>query len=208
MAQYGKFGHESRGDYSEFENDGTYRMEGNATVYDDIKVYASAVKLTGINQPKWTKFRDDGAGSTGVYLLAFDSSKINEVWFQLELDHSWMIKSMVEPHVHWSPGSSRNTGNVVWKLEYTWSDIFEVFPNTVELSTTDAALGTTYNHQYASFGGLTPPAAVVSVSSVLLCRLYRDTGDAADTFTGDAFFIDFGIHIEKDTLGSRSPAGK
>jgi hypothetical protein len=76
------------------------------------------------------------------------------------------------------------------------------------ISVTDAGDGVSYKHQYASFGGLTPPAAVKNVSSILLCRLYRDTADGEDTFTADSFFMDFGIHIEKDTIGSRSPAGK
>jgi len=38
---------------------------------------------------------------------------------------------------------------------------------------------------------------------MLVCRLYRDGGAAADDFGNTAGLLGFDIHFEKDTQGSR-----
>jgi hypothetical protein len=47
-----------------------------------------------------------------------------------------------------------------------------------------------------------------TISSVILMKLYRNSSDAADTYTGLAYFIEFDIHYQSDTPGSRTQGAK
>jgi len=47
-----------------------------------------------------------------------------------------------------------------------------------------------------------------TLSSMLICRLYRDPADAADTYPQDVAFLQFDVHYEIDSLGSETEYGK
>jgi hypothetical protein len=46
------------------------------------------------------------------------------------------------------------------------------------------------------------------ISSMLVCRLHRDAGKGADTLAAAVAFLEFDVHFEIDTLGSRTPTAK
>jgi len=94
---------------------------------------------------------------------------------------------------------------MVWNMEYTWANFQEVFPSTTTLSGTETI---SEANQYKSLitpvpdtGGI--DATGKKISSILKCRLYRDPGDSADTFNGDAFILSIDFHIEVNMVGSR-----
>jgi hypothetical protein len=43
----------------------------------------------------------------------------------------------------------------------------------------------------------------LGISTVLVCRLFRATGDGNDTFANEVGLLGFDFHYEKDTQGSR-----
>ena len=90
-----------------------------------------------------------------------------------------------------------------WQFEYIVQDVDGTFAGTAETETiTDAADGTALKHQIAAFSAINGSA--LSISALLICRLTRlSTSDGADTFTGNACFLEFDFHFQKDTLGSR-----
>ena len=57
----------------------------------------------------------------------------------------------------------------------------------------------------ANYVSLTQDGAL---SSMLICRLYRDPADAADTYPQDVAFLQFDVHYEIDSLGSETEYGK
>jgi hypothetical protein len=59
----------------------------------------------------------------------------------------------------------------------------------------------TGQHLITSLG--TIPGTNLGISTILVCRLYRATGDASDTFANEVGLLGFDIHYEKDTEGSR-----
>ncbi|MFC1878993.1 hypothetical protein ACFLZW_03685 [Chloroflexota bacterium] len=67
---------------------------------------------------------------------------------------------------------------------------------------TDAADGTAYKHQIASFAAISGTGK--TLSSVLLCRIYRKAGDGSDNYDADAALLEFDIHYEVDAFGSDS----
>jgi hypothetical protein len=101
-------------------------------------------------------------------------------------------------------GNSTNTGSVVWKLDYSWANPVtapgNTFPEPTTLPVTAAADGTAYKHQIAAFGEI--DGTGFRESSVLMCRVYRDGSDAADTFTGVAWGLSLDFHIQVTGNGS------
>ena len=194
------FGDGGSGDYTTFEADGTILFTGNATVWDDLRFPVSSVKRLGFSDPGWRQFKDSGGGSVGVYSLAFDKNIEEEVYFTVQLPHSYKEGSNITPHVHWSPADG-DAGNVVWALEYTWANMNGTFGNTTTIIVTDAADGTVGKHQFVDFSAIDGTGK--TISSILMCRLYRFSSSGADTYDDDAFLLEIDFHFEMDTIGSR-----
>ena len=98
-----------------------------------------------------------------------------------------------------SPATSKN---VVWKFEYQWQNINGTYSGiTTATLTVTAATGTTgYKHLISDFSDINGSGK--TMSSIMICRLYRLPTDAADDYTDAVGLLSFDIHIEKDTLGS------
>lgn len=185
------------------EADGTIRMDNEATVWDDIMVPGfSAAKND--NPPTFGTFL--GGILINYFTNATNASNENQVYFTIQFPHSWK-GTAIFPHIHWSPRSDPGGDMTVrWGLEYTWAEYNPTAPNTFPGPTTiyvDAPIsaGSENKHLIASFGEITPSANQDGISSMMVCRLFRNSSN--DTYTGDAGFLQFDIHYEKDTDGSR-----
>lgn len=192
--------------YTNFETDGTMQAIGTAVCWEDLRVASSQVRL-GASAPA---FNNGFAGSAAMYTLQFNyTGTSNQIFFEIQMPHAWKIGGTIWPHVHFSPIS--DTGGVAktvrWKLDYTWASINGTFgsPNTVNMdkSFTDAQ----WDHLMAvSAAGIDGTGQ--GISSMLVCRLYRDTGDGADTYDDLVSLLEFDIHYEVDMLGSREETSK
>lgn len=193
--------------YLAIESDGTIEFNGNATVWEDLRVPLSAIKRLGFTDPDWVKFKDDGGApaSTGVYALAFDSGSDEEVFFACQIPHAYKEGSDITPHVHWAP-SDGNAGGVTWGLEYTWVNIDGTFGNTTIITADDSTNSTSHEHLIAGFSAISGSGK--TISSMLICRLFRDVSDANDTYGSDAFLLEIDFHFELDTVGSRQILSK
>jgi hypothetical protein len=166
--------------------------------WDDLRVDVTSGTTGNLNPPDLETFRD------GIVAKAFAPNATEQVYFDVQLPHNWDAGTGIRPHVHWSPGNSTNTGSVVWRLEYTWANAVvapgNTFPETTTLTVTQAAAGVAYSHQIAQWTEIDGTGK--RLSSVLMCRLFRVGGDAADTFTGDAFALSVDFHIQVQGNGS------
>lgn len=189
-------------DNTTVENDGTVVFNGAATTWEDLRVSINLRTSAG-NPPTLTQF-----GTTGLYVYAFSgSSGTDNIYFEVQLPHSWKEGSTIYPHVHWAPNSN-GTGNVKWFLEYSWENIGATFPNsTTTINSVEAAGGEQFVHHMTNIGaGISGTGK--NISSILLCHLYRDAGDSQDTYGDWAFLFGFDIHYEINTVGSRTTTSK
>lgn len=191
------------------EADGTVRYENSATIFDDLMVSPDATTKQGSNPPTLAKFKDNGSGSQGVFLWMFDFSIEQEVYFTVQLPHSYKVGSNIYPHVHWTTPTGTPTGtDVVWGLEYSVIAIggtFSANTTIITANTVIPSIGTpvgTYQHLITEFAAINGTG--FGVSTILVCRLFRKTADASDTFINPVGLLGFDIHFEKDTDGSRS----
>jgi len=201
-----KMGDGGTTNYTEIEADGTLVFNGAATVWDDYVTPMSAATFRGAaNNPTLTKLFDDGAGSTGVYGYVFADG--DEVLLTIQMPHKWKIASTIYPHIHWFAMTDVDpTDKFDIEFEYTWVDINEdCAANSTLLNVEiDTGVGSQYKHQVS---GLTTSNAGIAgtghtLSSVLLCRLER-VAAASDNYAGGVCIMDFDIHYEIDTIGSR-----
>ena len=204
-----KVGDVAGGNYTDFDTTGFITFNGTTTVWDDLRV-EPVVRTTGANAPTFTQWFTNGAGSRGVYLYTFPddiTSSEKEIFFSVQLPHSWK-GTTIYPHVHWIPLAAGTAQRPVWGLEYNWADIGQTFGNTTIAYTTGLVPNDTnlvkYKHYISSFAGITPSTSQDEISAILMCRLFRYSGNASDTYTNSCGLLYVDFHYELDTLGSRT----
>lgn len=167
------------------------------TGWDDLRVSLSRGQTGATDPPTFGEFR------TGLYAWSFAATGIDALYFDCQLPHGWIAGSELRPHIHWSPGVSTDTGSVVWKLDYSIANPVvapgNTFPAPTTLSVTQAAAGA-YAHQIAAWPAI--DATGYRESCVLMCRVYRDGSNEADTFTGAAWGLSLDFHHQVSGFGS------
>ena len=175
------------------------QLISNDTTYTDLRVSVTSTKLGGTKDPDFAKFKDDGAGSQGVFTYLFDRNLEEELYLITQMPHNYKFNSIVEMHVHWSPLTTSTLG-VGWGIECTWSNRTSVFGDTIIYRTMVNASGTAYEHQKTSLGDLVGSAS--STSAVALCRVFRDATNDTDSYNGDVALHEIDFHYQVDGLGS------
>ena len=190
--------------YLAVEADGTLEFNGTATVWDDLRVSLDRGKTAGVNVPAFEKVIDNGAASAGVYAYNFDDG--DEIWFSVQMPHSWLLASTIYPHLHWCAEGDASGANVGIGLEYSWCDTDETFAASALLPR-DVAGTTALKQVLSEFAAVGISGAGHTLSSVLLCRFYRYAA-ASDNYAGGIFALEIDFHYEMDTVGSRTKTAK
>lgn len=184
---------------------GQYVPADTLELYDDLRVPVSSVKTGGAKDPQYVQVRTDGAGSQGVYAYVFDKSVEEELFFAVQIPHTWVEGTTIYPHVHWFPITA-NAGKVAWKLEYTWASIGAVFGNTAYVSGVADAPGVAFQHTMTHLGVAGIDGTGKTASSMLMCRIFRDaTNVPDDTLDEDAALIEIDFHYQVGRLGEAFP---
>lgn len=172
-------------------------------VWEDLRVPLTSTRAAA-NSPGFAQLRDNGAGSVGVFASMFDKSSDEQLFFSAQIPHSYKENSDIKVHAHWCP-TDTDTGTVLWGLEYTWANVDGVLPvTTLLVGTPQAASGTAFNHQLAEIGTISGTSK--DISSMLVCRIYRDV--SGDDYDNDAALLEIDFHFRKNTLGSLQESSK
>ncbi|NDP21333.1 MAG: hypothetical protein GZ091_09675 [Paludibacter sp.] len=192
--------------YMAIADDGTVTLNGAATTYNDLLINPSTARNNGNNVPTWALFVN-----TNMFTWTFADGSLKEVTFTVQLPHDYKEGSTIFPHVHWSSTAAPGTQRIKWVLEYQWVNHESSFAASSSSSESGFALAGVTGRSVAAYEHIiTPLGSGISgtgktISSVLVCRLYRDGAAADDTFTGDAFLLSTDFHYEIDSFGSRNP---
>ena len=195
--------------YTEVEPDGTVKFVGDATVWDDLRVPVTSTKLQGSKDPHFAVAYDNAGGtSQGVFTYFFDKTTEEEVYFSAQIPHRYKEGTDIIAHVHWYPVASGVSGRTVsWGLEYLWTNVGGVNGNTVIVyandTTSEDAVLLADKHYMTNFAALSGTGK--EISSMLLCRIFRDATGAGltDDYDNDAGLLEIDFHYEIDTVGSR-----
>lgn len=166
--------------------------------WEDLRFPATAINPLGAASPMTFDTTNIGftAGPSGTSVIAIIG----------QIPHAWEVGTSIYPHVHWSP-TTTHTGNVLWRLEYKWTNIGDTDAGSfTPVDVLDAGDGTAFKHQLASFGEVSGTGK--TISSMLIMRVSRIGGDGTDTYTGDALLREFDIHYKMDAIGSTTETSK
>jgi hypothetical protein len=188
-------------------------LNASNTYWQDLRI-APTARTTGTNAPTFEKWYDDSGGtSRGVYLYSFDDAaggSEKEIFFTAELPPNW-AGTAVTIHLHWVPSTDDTTATPRWGLEYAWRETGKVFADTTiiyAVGNSESAADLTANHVYQTmFAALTPDADNDGSDSILLCRVFRDSANAADTYDvggNKCGLVSIDVHYEINSLGSAS----
>jgi hypothetical protein len=205
------FGDGGSTNYTKFDDTGHQTMEGTAQPWDDLRVEPTVRAAAEAGVPAFEKYFDDSAGtSKGVWLYSFTDESVagneKEIFFTAQLPHSWN-SGQIKIHVHFTPAATVNSSDIIWGLEYCWKEPGATFGDTVIVtsSTTlvpDDANITAGKHYIATFSGITPDSTQDDLSSILICRLFRNSSAAGDTYTNKVGLLYVDIHYQMARLGS------
>ena len=168
----------------------------NEPVWEDLRFPATTINPVGLTAAATQETTDPYMGT-----LLFDPTTPMICAGQAQLPHSRKLSSPLVFHVHWAP-TTTNTGNVLWRLSYMASDLNGTFSGTLtDLDIVHASSGIVGKHQIISFAEVAGIGA--AVSTMIMWKLTRVAGDVLDTYTGNARLLEFDIHYQIDTVGSR-----
>lgn len=199
--EYFIVGDYNEGNYLRISSDGTLNLVGDATTWEDLRVPVTSTKLGGSKDPDFAKVLDDGDSSQGVFSYLFSNTTEEEIYFTVQLSHSWKEGSTIFAHVHWSPTSAAS-GGVTWGLEYSWANIAGVFGNTTLATVDDTAAEAADTHQMTD--SIEIDGTGKTHSSMILCRLYRDVADDNDTYAADVALLEIDFHYEIDAIADEA----
>ena len=165
--------------------------------WEDLRVPMTSAKQGVTSPPGFDVFLDT------VRAYAFSKAADEELFFVVQLPHAWKEGSDIIVHAHWAPKDT-DTGNVLWRLEYTWANIDGTFGATALTHETQDADGVAYKHQKVDMG--TIAGAGKTISSMLICRVFRDT--SGDDYDNDAFLLAVDFHYQVDAIGSLTADSK
>jgi len=184
------------------ESDGTVVFNGAAVVWEDLKIVPGAFRFSGTADPSIQDWQPGGSGAT-FKVYKFNSS--DQVFATIQMPHCWKLDTDLYPHIHWTPCDEgvANSGNTVaWKIDYSWGNIDGVFPSSSTIDLTDTCTGTDDYHEIKL--GTPISGSGKTLSSILMLRIYRDTGDNwTGTGANAPTLLEFDFHYQIDTVGSR-----
>lgn len=168
------------------------------TVWDDLMIPGFAAKA-GATAPTFTTYKTNFM----AWLFA-GSGTDDQIYFTVQLPHSYKIGSDAHPHVHWAetvaPGAADRT-NVVWEFLCTWQSFGQIPQGETTVLCTNSISGTNCTHMISELPAISGVGK--GISSMMNCRLRRlASGSASDTYDQPVAFLQFDIHFQKDTVGS------
>jgi hypothetical protein len=141
----------------------------------------------------------------GIVAMRFISTEMREGFVDYHVRHEWKPGTMMYPHVHFGV-QAQDTGVVRWGFEYTWANRkgsvkgFTKFQpvQTIYLEQAITATDDLEHIVVEAPEGFGIDGTNMEVDAMILCRLFRDTAHANDTFAHEVFAMNVDLHTETD----------
>lgn len=203
--------------YSSTEDDGTFVMVGDATVYKDAIV--SFIYSGGTGEAKLDTYIG------GIKQLKFLTNDLVYL-SNTEAPHDWDEATEIEIHLHWMVKNALIAGDKVrWQLEYAVANIVAngntntlfcdpanptVFGSRTVIVEYTAPVGgiPAGTHLYTTFETVTPTNFKIGAGFIGTLTRIAKTAGGTDPTTGSIFASNVGIHYKVNTIGSRTTSAK
>jgi hypothetical protein len=166
-------------------------------------------------------------GSTGIYGFQFTDGPVKEAFVEFHLPHDYVPSSDIFIHAHWSQttvdtgGAASAPGNVKWYIDVMYAKghgtaggaARGAFGTKITTSIVQQGSTTQYGHMVAEvqLSAGSPSAAQIDSDDlepdgIILCRIYRDNTDVADTLNQAPFLHYVDIHYQSTQLATKNKA--
>lgn len=155
--------------------------------------------------PNLVKRRDNGAGSTGIYMISFPNNKTCDVYFELMMPHEYKEGSDLQCMVHWGIPSNGAGSFVHWQFESIWDNMG---PPGVPFSTVSNAVTA------CPTPGINTISQIVTLSGVgmktmsVLSGRFSRVIDVSDTYAAAATLLNLSFIFQSDCPGALYPMSK
>lgn len=181
-----------------FTTDGFLFLHEDNTEWEDFRVAVNNIKVPATKNPDWISYK-------GGLILSFGNEEIvgneEEVYFLIQIPHSIKEGSTIKPHIHWIPKSNEANKAVRWGMSYSFANIDSSFPAETTIHVNASTNNDADKHIVGYFPDI--PLPDMKISGILIIKLFRNSSSGSDTYTDDAYLLEFDLHIEKNTIGSR-----
>jgi hypothetical protein len=177
-----------------------YALTPISAYWEDLRFPATAVRVNPM-APEHPVLQLDPVGRL------FRHNATDTVYLIAQLPHTYRPGSELRPHVHWckTTAGPGNTGGVYWRLTYRWASIGAPIANAVSIGSavpTVSDADTQNLHALTSLGKISGTGR--KISDMLLMQLSRVHDNEADTYGASALLMEFDIHYQVSSPGSRS----
>lgn len=183
----------------------------DAVKWGCYRISPTSSQAFGAKPPTYAPFKDNSAGSTGVYVNWFDPTSEEELFFDIQAPMRWKEGTTIYVQISWTPKTNGGVGEkVCWGIEDTVAERGGIFGNTIikygdcccpdEILVADKVYYTEI--EVTTIGG--------KIDRCHMTRLFRDaTGvGGTDTYGDDVALLMLGIKFEVDGLGASSRTTK
>lgn len=145
----------------------------------------------------------------GINAWSYSATSLSEAFSTNDLPFDYCPGTDIVYGIHWSPGNSTATGVVRFGLEFSYAWAYgqgasSVFgpTNTIYIEP-NVTSGIAYEH-YLSFNApeFNFPGSLAQQNMRFLVRIFRDGGNAADTFPDPVFIIGTDLFYQTDRFGT------
>lgn len=196
-----EFGGETN--YSQFEADGTYKANGDATTWEDVQFVISSGRVAAANFPTWETFTTN----TSEYSFAVNDYidlGANEPF------HGWQEGTDISIHLHVTTKAANATGDnryAKFTVYFGYADVNEAWVETSLTAELTIPTGSPVLHHFLlSMGNLSLPNN--KIGTQIKPRLKRIAATGGTEYASNIFVTQLGAHIKQDTIGSREIATK
>ena len=179
------------------------RLAGAGRVWNDWAFRAIVLNLPAIADPDYKKYRDNGAGSRGVWGWHFASGEVGTHASE-QLPHGYVPGTdLADPHVHFLFQAAPVAGKtIIWTAEVEVTPLGGSCPLTTLFTgtyTIPSGLAQWADVYLPLDGGLATvyPGAGLTISSTGSCTIERG-GD----YAAEVVYKGFDFHVLCDSLGS------
>lgn len=190
--------------FSRVESDGTVVFKGNATVWTDLQFQISSGRVGVANFPDWETF------TTNTSAFTFDVDDYIDLGAD-EFPHGWKEGSDATVHLHLaiktaqSAGANRYAKFTVYLAYADQNEVWaEIGPFTAEYTIPNGTAALT--HYKSSLGTLSLPNNLFGTQ--LKARIKRIAATGGTEYPAHVFITQLGLHVENDTIGSRTATAK
>lgn len=184
---------------------GEFTMLGTSTVWDDIQFPISTGKVPASNAPNWETFTTN----TEAFAFSVDDK------IQLEANeppHGWKEGTLGQAHIHFALKSANSSGAdrfAKFELVFAYSDYNGVWTEqtaiTQEQTIPNAAVA---KQSYLLGFSSTVTLTGLHVGSQITCRVRRIAATGGTEYADDVYITQVGVHVEEDTIGSKTSTSK